>query len=1784
MRLICVIAAFIVFGSSSDGAKLNKPRVLLPLYSQFPNNFTLQVDDGGCYKWSTKNPTTIQLSVTDPVPPRGCSSQAVVSAVTSEVGRHTAIIIAEDINSGEVLRCDVIVDSIASLNIVTTTREIFIEEAPEVFEVQAYDDLGNKFTTLEGFAFEWKVRTVSKRVKDSSLAPTVIRVLKFEDSHYKTPSASLGEIERIGLHGSRVLLYGVSTGQAEISVSLAQPQYQNVRPAPSVVLAVVANLLLDPLDTLLMPNTKVRYSLELVRHGRQERLPLPSEQYQLEVEDSAIGTLQSDGVIVEALKVGKTRVLLRDLNAVDEEEARTTSATLRVANPAALDIEILPHKSSYLIAGRNYELHVSILDSNRHVFHIGEGLEIDINVDSEFFSNDRKLASAQFGKALQIGSLPVTARLPSSQFPLTAQKQLIINEQVTVVPEVTYLPWSNVPQSYEIKLQASARTGDNSPAAFVWQSRTLRYATVDQEGVVTTRTSEQGASNISVALDKDPSNVAFAQIRFLPPCNLKIVGRLAQAEVGTTLHLPVALQLCDKKGRPMQAADCRHVKFNVEAGGSVYRQEQARNGAPLPTSESCATIPLSSDTPVMTSVSVSLLFQTEEGEILELKDIASVSFYKPLRVVHPESALTVLAPGSSRNIVFEGGPRAIAGQAELSRKLTFTKQGLAQVWDLDKSSVNYVLVRVQCSSVGTTELHLLLGAGKDGSATVPARGIVTVVCAFPDSLALTPSLTLPDYDTCEIAAGTYVSLINKDFDVVLNAFDKQNRRFDNISSLQVDWETSPSDVVEPLPSAAFDASNHDETYGISLPSPSYHVIRPLGQSQVLTLTVVLHAEKARISTKTSVFLMEDIQVSPASLTIYNHTGKPSKIKISKGSNSYQISILEGKDVAEIAYKKSRKSVEVIAKKPGRMQVSIEDGCLPRQARTAAVAEVTVLGIGSVVVTMASQVQEGSTVEGSLLVLGTDGRQMTPPAAVLVKHAEDASRIKVVQSEVSPLKFHVTGLRLGDAELKFVVDNVHSQPATIHVFPPIKIWPSDLVLVPGSVIQVLAKGGPKVPDGVLEFSSQSPEKPSCLHTSTGGLLEARCIGRGSVSVRAMAPDGSVYSEDSARVRIVALSGVEIVAPTTVLEQGTRMPVYLQGKSDTGEIISPFVVATLNSVCHWSEHGGRLRIKSTDSVGYVDAVNVGTAELSADFKLPHGQPNTFTNFITIEVIPALRLTLPSGAPSAAPLLIAPFSKVQLAATSGKFFLECGSEGVLSVSENGLVTSHGPLGRGSIVVSDQKTNQKLMVGVTVVPVAYVMAQSSSPFSSFARGMQTQVNVSYHDGIGREISVPTNERNMEWMSSRPQTLSVSNGRLQLGESGTAVADMWDGALHAYLKIKVGQVITPTELGQGDVVCYRTNLMGSWSTQGEQHSLYVDPESGWATALAPGDANLHFTSNQGVSTWAEIQVQEPSNIQFVPPAFPSFSSIIPFAVHVQIKGRKDDRKTSLIEGSCEPPPIGVLRSAIECKAAWEDGSSDDSLTAEPGFDFRSGYHTCEVKAKSTTRSKVVVLMACLVGTNKCTEKLAVTFFSPVEINGKELMFSSQTSELVIKGPSQALAKIKIEPVPEVEIGYPRQLSPETIAYTAQLTDAFWAVNFNRAYGAIMLKIHSPVTGQNLALPVALESSNVLPPSCPSKMSVLPNFWDNINYYRTEIVGTVSLLLMIAAISNIYFANNNYRGYVPVPDQGQSNSPFLSRSTSSSNGNASFQSPMTPGQYAYTGNVYGNQTLDTTWNSTPGRR
>lgn len=92
---------------------------------------------------STSRADIIQLIPINENFERTCSSAILIQTITRDPTRNTAIVLAEDINTGHFLRCDVIVDAIFSLNLITTTRELYIEDIPEAFEVRAYDEQGS---------------------------------------------------------------------------------------------------------------------------------------------------------------------------------------------------------------------------------------------------------------------------------------------------------------------------------------------------------------------------------------------------------------------------------------------------------------------------------------------------------------------------------------------------------------------------------------------------------------------------------------------------------------------------------------------------------------------------------------------------------------------------------------------------------------------------------------------------------------------------------------------------------------------------------------------------------------------------------------------------------------------------------------------------------------------------------------------------------------------------------------------------------------------------------------------------------------------------------------------------------------------------------------------------------------------------------------------------------------------------------------------------------------------------------------------------------------------------------------------------------------------------------------------------------------------------------------------------------------------------------------------------------------------------------------------------------
>ncbi|NXK91394.1 PO210 protein, partial [Formicarius rufipectus] len=59
--------------------------------------------------------------------------------------------------TGQVLRCDAIVDLIRGIQIVSTTRELYVEDSPLQLQIVALDSEGNTFSTLAGLVFDWTI-------------------------------------------------------------------------------------------------------------------------------------------------------------------------------------------------------------------------------------------------------------------------------------------------------------------------------------------------------------------------------------------------------------------------------------------------------------------------------------------------------------------------------------------------------------------------------------------------------------------------------------------------------------------------------------------------------------------------------------------------------------------------------------------------------------------------------------------------------------------------------------------------------------------------------------------------------------------------------------------------------------------------------------------------------------------------------------------------------------------------------------------------------------------------------------------------------------------------------------------------------------------------------------------------------------------------------------------------------------------------------------------------------------------------------------------------------------------------------------------------------------------------------------------------------------------------------------------------------------------------------------------------------------------------------------------
>ncbi|XP_067001569.2 nuclear pore membrane glycoprotein 210 [Anabrus simplex] len=1353
-----LLLIFICLGQVSN-SKLNVPRVLLPIFNSLSLNFTLEVTEGGCYRWSASRSDIIQLTPIEDDQRVLCSSKALISVVSREHVRNTAIVLAEEVHSSQVLRCDIITDSIASLCVLTTTREVFMEEAPEAFEVRAYDAQGNEFTTLEGVEFEWTISSWSTRSGPS--VSNVLRFISFAESPYETPH-SVKALDGTGKRGHIVLLEGLRTGTGKVTVQLPYREYLHI-PSVEVQLTVMSNLLISPQDVHLLLGDAIMYHVVQVQHGHLDSVQMPSPQYYLEVENTTVATIDSATTIAHAHNLGKTLVILHDRNMNENGSGiRFPTALLTVSNPAYLTLTILPHRNWAVIVGEHHEIVVEVYDSNDHKFYVGDKVEISLLIPAEYFEMKYITSNGTYcsGTTLQPGTAQVRATLMSVVdtdghvhpfIPrISVQANMMIYDRISIQPVEVILPWDPVAKpKYDVQLKAAGGDGN-----YVWSSDNTAIAVVSQSGLV--HTSSEGYVEILAAMTSNRNNFGVSRFHILTPQNLEIVEHIMEAEVGSPIFLHIAMlaeRISVKEDKLSQSSpkenlipftQCDDIPFQVKISDDNFIYNASLHTNPI--GISCATVGIVATNIGTAKVTVSYAC---ENDLLE--DSVTIASYRPLRPFDPASGETVLAVGSSRLIVFAGGPRPWIGwPAEHSRKIeTGGEHSVVEVEAIESAhdQQDVFVYHVLCKQLGEAEVLLTVTNKPMVKHCIQSvsTAYVRVYCAKPRYLSLEPKLSLPEEAVCPINFNPerMVAQNYRDINVYVIVKDEHGREFDNITSLQIDWLLSDNSLVSILEPDSSIAEVKEEGK-IFLPLRHYQVFQPKMKSGVLEIvaTVVGYQMKflrdrevvpeyppfailddkgyevtPEITSTLSLILVNDTIITPNRTSLFNHPSNKASLYVEQGSGYYEF-VLSSDDVAEVHYKEGSRVIEVIPKADGILKIALVDLCLLSKP---AVAEIQVIGVGTIKVDVPERVEKGRCVPAVVHLYDAmdnvlpvpdpsllDLRPLLETGLISVKMQYDRDLLSQA-SLAGEVHFVVTGLELGDKRLTFAAGRgdreVRSQPVPIQVFPPLRLLPRNVTLVVGSVFQVSCHGGPQ-PEPNIEYHIDGQP---IAKVNKKGLVSGLAIGEAklvalAVGFKKAKSQRVVYAEDMVFVKVVPLEGIKIHAPLTRIINGATMPVYAQGIPDQ---LTPLVIGSVQSALRFSWslssqdfgvlnnvfYETRLSIADTDLLSMrFTALKPGRTTIYLFVTVPSAMTLNeneseveFQASLDVEVFEELRLIQPpnAGDTQSPYILMAQNSEVQL---------ETNHEGLLIYS---LMDSSNPVYSLPINSSDSGDQQSVAVG---------------------------------------------------------------------------------------------------------------------------------------------------------------------------------------------------------------------------------------------------------------------------------------------------------------------------------------------------------------------------------------------------------------------------------------------------------------------------------------------------------
>ncbi|NWS42125.1 PO210 protein, partial [Probosciger aterrimus] len=1280
--------------------------------------------------------------------------------------------------TGQVLRCDAIVDTIHGIQIVSTTRELYLEDSPLELKIQALDSEGNTFSTLAGLAFNWTI--VKDTEADGFLdSHNALRILKFFESTYIPPSY-ISEMEKVAKQGDTILVSGMKTGSSKIEARIEENIYTHVQPA-EVRLLILENILLNPAyDIYLLVGTSVQYRVHTVRQGKITELRMPSDQYELRLQNNMPGPegdaswpvakLDQASSVVTALRRGQTNLILGHKSIRMQGVSRLPNSTIYVVDPGYLGFTIQPCDRWVLETGRLYEITIEVFDKSSNKVYLSDSIRINAELPKEYFEvlKSSLNGSYHYVKAIKKGQTVLDAALTSVvdqdggvhtlQVPVKNQQDVEIYAPIVLYPSILSFPWQPKAGVYQYTIQAHGGSGN-----FSWTYSNQAVATVSAKGVMTTG-SDIGVSVIRATDLQNSMHHGEMKVYVTEPSGMEFTPCQVEVYVGQILELPLKISgLMDvEKGEIVPLSDCSHFDLAVEVENrGVFRPLQGRL---QPTTDFCSGVRVKAETQGYTSLTVSYA----HGHV-HLSASITIAAYLPLKAIDP-SAVALVTLGSSKDMLFEGGPRPwVQEPSKFFRNVTAEDAesvGLSLFGPpMSRNNIQH-WVRVSCKSLGDQVIVLKVGNNPTITNPFPAVGSAGVkfICAVPSRLTLTPVYGSPQLDlSCPLLQQNkqVVPVSNYRHPVLdLAAYDQQGSRFDNFSSLSVTWESSKPSLANIEPDTPMELTLKEDGSG----QKRMHGLQTVvvhHESGTATISAAAaeyqqsHLQAAKVKTQNEpllplsatieLMLVEDVKVSPTDVSIYNHADVEVELFIKEGSGYFFINT-SVPNIVRVAHEETQGIALVHPLLPGSVTVMIHDLCLAFPAP--AKAEIYVSDIQELYVRVVDKVEIGKTVKAFVRVLDDSKKPfLAKYFAVMDLKLRAASQIVSLVPLSEALDDHtaaflVHGMAIGQTSLMATVadkrgQRINSAPQQIEVFPPFRLLPRKVTLITGAMIQITSEGGPQ-PQSNIIFSISNDKIASVNST---GLVRGVAVGNGTVTGVVQAADAEtgklvVVSQDKVEVEVVQLTGVRIHAPITRMKTATQMPVYVMGITSSQTPFS-FGNAVPGLTFHWSvTKRDILDIKTRHSEAsfqlpakYNFAMDVygrvkGKTGLKVVVRVFDPAANQFYNMarelsdeIQIQVFEKLHLITPEV--ETEQILMSPNSFIKLQTNRDRvaslsYRVLDGPEKVpvVKIDETGFLNSGSLIGSSTIEVISQESfgiNQTTVATVKVCPISYLRISMS-------------------------------------------------------------------------------------------------------------------------------------------------------------------------------------------------------------------------------------------------------------------------------------------------------------------------------------------------------------------------------------------------------------------------------------------------------------------------------------------